>query len=280
MFLLALSNQSPWFFGAFAFFAAATLAYGLATFRRSAGRLRSVASYLFYAAFASTTVMIAAHWAEAERPPFKTMQESLVLFAWCMALVYLVVDRFYRLAWFGAASSGFACLLLVYSVVKADIEVGTLPAALQSVWFVPHVVVYFVGYGALFLATVAAVLHLARPEATLRLETPQGAAKVMSYAGFMHLAILLSFVMLTAGLLLGAVWAKSAWGDYWTWDPKENWALISWLIFVVYLHVRRTRSYTDRLGAWMTLAGFAAVVFTYVGMKLLPAAEASAHVYQ
>lgn len=275
-----LRNQNVYFFASFGLFFLATVVYGIVSLFKGGPLLRRIASYIFYAAFASCTVMIAAHWIEAGRPPFKTMYESLLLFAWCMALVYLIVDRFYRVAWFGAASGGFACLLYVYALYKADIEVGTLPAALQSVWFVPHVVVYFIGYGALFFAVVAAAIHLAKPEATLTLETPGGTAKVMSYAGFMHLAILLGFVMLTAGLLLGAVWAKAAWGDYWSWDPKENWALISWLIFVIYLHVRRTRAYGDRLGAWMTVVGFSAIVFTYLGMKLLPAAASSAHVYQ
>ena len=276
----ALQNQNFLFFASFGLFFAATLAYGIASLGKGGPLLRKMSSYIFYAAFASTTAMIALHWVEAGRPPFKTMFESLLLFAWCMALVYLIVDRFYRVAWFGAASGAFACLLFVYALYKADVEVGTLPAALQSVWFVPHVVVYFIGYGALFFALVAALIHLAKPEATLKLETPGGTAKVMSYGGFMHLAILLGFVMLTAGLLLGAIWAKEAWGDYWSWDPKENWALISWLIFVIYLHLRRTRGYGDRLGAWMTVVGFSAIVFTYLGMKLLPAAAESAHVYQ
>ena len=280
MIIEALRNQNIFFFTSFGLFLSAAIAYSIAFFRKEAPLLRRVASYIFYAAFASCTVMIAAHWIEAGRPPFKTMYESLLLFAWCMALVYLIIDRFYRVAWFGAASSGFACLLFGYALVKSDVEVGTLPAALQSVWFVPHVVVYFIGYGALFFAVIAAVVHLAKPEALLKLETPGGTAREMSYAGFMHLAILLGFVMLTAGLLLGAVWAKEAWGDYWSWDPKENWALISWLIFVIYLHLRRTRGYGDRFGAWMTVVGFAAIVFTYLGMKLLPAAASSAHVYQ
>ena len=87
------------------------------------------------------------------------------------------------------------------------------------------------------------------------------------------------FALLTIGLLVGSVWAKSAWGDFWVWDPKENWSLVTWLVYGGYLHLRRVRGWRGDKGAWLLLAGFAVVMFTYLGMHLLPTAEESAHVY-
>jgi cytochrome c-type biogenesis protein CcsB len=275
-----MQAQGPLFMGAAGMFPVAAGAYGVATLKRGGAGMRMAASLLFYVAFALATALMAALWIEADRPPFKSLHESLLLFAWCVALVYIVIERFYRIAWLGAASALFATGLYIYAITKVDIEVVNLPAALQSPWFVPHVVVYFIGYGALFFAFIAAAVYLWKPTAQITLFTPGGEERKMSYGGFMHLAILLGFVMLTGGLLMGALWAKAAWGDYWVWDPKENWALISWLVFLIYLHLRRTRAYTDRVGAWLTVIGFIAIVFTYLGMHLLPNAEQSAHVYQ
>ena len=87
------------------------------------------------------------------------------------------------------------------------------------------------------------------------------------------------FALLTIGLLVGSVWAKSAWGDFWVWVPKENWSLVTWLVYGGYLHLRRVRGWRGDKGAWLLIAGFAVVMFTYLGMHLLPTAEESAHVY-
>ncbi|MGM0577909.1 MAG: c-type cytochrome biogenesis protein CcsB [Myxococcota bacterium] len=277
-----IRDQGPLFIGAVALFLLAAAAYGGVSLRRHAPSpiLRRVASLLFLAAFGVATALIVDRWIAYGRPPFKTLHESLLLFSWCTALVYIAVERFYRIAWFGAITSLFITGIYGYALAKADVEVVNLPAALQSVWFVPHVVVYFLGYGAMFLAFLAAVMHLFKPDTTVELQTPGGGSQEMSYAGFMHRAIQFGFILLTIGLVIGAIWAEVAWGSYWVWDPKENWALVSWLVFLIYLHLRFTKGFSERTGAVLTVVGFATVVFTYLGMQLLPTAEQSAHVYQ
>lgn len=278
--LESLGQQSALFLAAMAAFPAAAGAYGLVAIDRAGRWLRASASGLMLVGFVLTTILIGLRWVEADRPPFKSLHESLLLFVWCTSLMHLIVERFYRIAWFGLLTGGFLFIVCGYAVVKYDAEIVNLPAALQSVWFVPHVVVYFFGYAAVFFAFIAALLHLWRPDHVLQVTRADGAANELNYAGFMHLAILFGFVLLTAGLVMGSLWAKVAWGDYWVWDPKENWALVSWLVFVVYLHLRYTRQFSDRQAALMTIAGFATIVFTYLGMHLLPTAATSAHVYQ
>jgi len=279
-FVESLSQQSPLFLASFAAYAAMAAAYALVALDKGGKLLRITASLLALTGFCLTTALIAQRWIEAGRPPFKSLYESLILFTWCTTFLHLAVERFYRIAWFGFLSAGFLVVVHGYAALKSDADIVNLPAALQSIWFVPHVVVYFFGYAGVFFAFSAAMLHLWRPDTQLHLRIAKGGTATMTYAGFMHKTILFAFVLLTVGLVMGSVWAKAAWGDYWVWDPKESWALVSWLVFVIYLHLRSTRGFSERQGAWLTVAGSAAIAFTYLGMHLLPTAEASAHVYQ
>lgn len=276
----SLLRQSPLFLTTLACLAFMTIAYALVSWGKAGDRVHLLGSLLSWTALGLCSALIAQRWIEAGRPPFKSLYESLVLFAWCTSILHLVVERFYRIAWFGFLSGAFLVLVLLYAVLKSDADIVNLPAALQSVWFVPHVVVYFFGYAGVFFAFAAALLHLRSPETQLRLRIAHGGTATVTYAGFMHKTILFAFVLLTTGLVMGSVWAKSAWGDYWVWDPKENWALVSWLVFVIYLHLRSTKGFSERQGAILTVAGFLAIAFTYLGMHLLPTADASAHIYQ
>ena len=276
----SLGNQGALFLSTFGLFPVAAGSYGLVLLKKGGNAMRTLASVLFTVAFFLATALIVVRWVEAGRPPFKTLYESLLLFSWCTALLYVFVERFYKISWFGFMTAGFIFLVYGYSVLKTDAEIVNLPAALQSVWFIPHVMVYFIGYAALFFAFLAAILHLARPNTVLSLRTAKNNTVEMNYAGFMHRAIQFGFVLLTVGLVIGAIWAKAAWGDYWVWDPKENWALVSWLVYAGYLHLRYTRGFSDRTGAIITIVGFVAIVFTYLGMNMLPTAEQSNHLYQ
>lgn len=241
--------------------------------------LDRLASTMFVATLGVLTWVIAQRYIEAGRPPFKTLFESLILFAWCVSIVYAAVERFYRLALLGVLTAVFVLGILSYAVLKADVDVISLPAALQSGWFVPHVVVYFLGYAALFVATALAVLYLIKPTATVTFTNIRG-SRVVPYQQLMHTVVKFGFALISVGLVIGALWAKSAWGDYWVWDPKENWSLITWLIYIVYLHMRTSPGWKPKNSAWLLIGGFAAVIFTYLGMNMLPTADQSNHLYQ
>ncbi len=264
--------------GTMAVYGGAAVGYA-AGWRFPAKWLRWLASGLFFTAFGIITTLIVLRWIEADRPPFKTLYESLLLFCWCASLIYLLVERRARMPLIGAGAALMLAGTVAYAFFKKDIEVVNLPPALQSPWFVPHVVVYFVGYGALALATLAAVIYLIKPHWQVQLRGLRGDTMI-GYDDLMHGGIMLGYALLTVGLLLGSIWAKEAWGDYWTWDPKENWALVSWLTYGLYLHARRLPQWKGRKAAWLAIAGFATVMFTYLGMHLLPTAAGSAHVYQ
>lgn len=254
------------------------LAYGANLVSRK-GPVRAIASSFFLLALGVMSWIIADRYIEAGRPPFKTLFESLILFGWSVALIYVVVERFYRLALLGFLNAIFIFGIFFYAIMKADVDIIQLPAALQSGWFIPHVVVYFLGYAALFIGAAVAGIFLVRPKGTLTFSNLSG-ERTIGYAELMHVVTKFGIVLITVGLVIGAVWAKAAWGDYWVWDPKENWSLITWFIYIIYLHLRFTRGWTDRASAWLLILGFAAVMFTYLGMNMLPTAEQSEHVYQ
>jgi cytochrome c-type biogenesis protein CcsB len=276
--------EHPFFAATSALYAAAVGLYA-ATWRSTRQLVAHLATAVMAAALAVNLSLIVGRWIEADRAPFKSLFESLVFLSFTMGLVYLAMERLYRTRIFGALAALGSLGALLYAVLKWDAEIVKLPPALQSGWFVPHVVVYFVGYGALFFATAVSVLQLlASRYAFFRKMLRLRAGTVLSGDALdleqvSYDAVKFGFTLLTVGLLVGSVWAKSAWGDFWVWDPKENWSLVTWLVYGSYLHLRKVKGWRGNRAAWLQIAGFAVVMFTYLGMGMLPTAEESAHVY-
>jgi len=276
--------EHPWFVATSAAYAAAMGLYA-AAWRSTKAAIGRIATGIMVASIALNASLIVARWIEADRAPFKSLFESLVFFSFCMGGFYLAMEWLYRTRVFGAICALGSFAGLAYAVLKWDAEIVKLPPALQSGWFVPHVVVYFLGYGAAAFATGVAIVQLlsTRVGFVKRLLSVKAgtilSGQELDLEKITYDAIKFSFVMLTLGLLAGSVWAKSAWGDFWVWDPKENWSLVTWLIYGAYLHLRKVKGWRGEKGAWLVIAGFAVVMFTYLGMSMLPTAEASAHVY-
>ncbi|ACG72097.1 cytochrome c-type biogenesis protein CcsB [Anaeromyxobacter sp. K] len=276
--------EHPFFVATGALYAAAAGFYA-AAWRSTRALVGRAATALLCAALAFNAGLIVERWIEAGRAPFKSLFESLVFFAFTTGVVYLAFERLYRTRVFGALAALLTLALLGYALGKWDAEIVKLPPALQSAWFVPHVVVYFVGYAAVALAALLAAVQLLAPRVPLlqRLTTLRAGTiltgKALDLEQMTYELIRFGFVLLTVGLLVGSVWAKSAWGDFWVWDPKENWSLVTWLVYGAYLHLRKVRGWRGDRAAWLVLLGFAVVMFTYLGMSMLPTAEESAHVY-
>jgi cytochrome c-type biogenesis protein CcsB len=269
--------EHPFFAVTSAAYAAAVGLYAYA-WRSTQKLVGQLATGVMCLALAANLSLIVGRWIEADRAPFKSLFESLVFFSFTIGVVYVAMERLYRTRVFGALMAFGSLAGLVYALGKWDAEIVKLPPALQSGWFVPHVVVYFVGYGAMFFATMVSVVQLVRPEMSVKAGTVL-TGKAVSLEQVAYDAIRFGFLLLTIGLLVGSVWAKEAWGDYWVWDPKENWSLVSWLVYGAYLHLRRVKGWRGQRAAWLAIAGFAVVMFTYLGMGMLPTAEESAHVY-
>jgi cytochrome c-type biogenesis protein CcsB len=260
------------------FYVAASALYLVGLLIRTRG-MKIVSSATLYAGFTINTWMIVSRWQEAGRPPFKTLYESLVFLAWCIVLVYIIIEIFHKVRLLGVFSTLGPVLIFLYSLSKRDVEIVNLPAALQSGWFIPHVLVYFIGYAALFIAFATAILYLFFPEKIRVSWSDLIGHEYLDFELFTYKTIIFGFTFLSLGLLIGAVWAKSAWGDYWAWDPKENWSLITWLTYAIYLHLRYLKAWRCKKAAWFVIIGFVFVMFTYLGMNALPTSSQSVHLY-
>ena len=263
---------------------AATLLYavGLVGALRGSDKTTKALSWAGLAAIVAGLLlgvgMMVAAWIEMGQPPFRTLYQSLIFFSVTTAIVFLFTGR--RSVFLGLGTGLFVIAILGYGYLQRDTRAVYLPPALQSGWFVPHVVVYFLGYSALFLSFIASILHLIFPK-----PRELKSARLLGLVGFnfnalAYRSIIFGFAMISAGLIMGALWAKFAWGDWWSWDPKENWALITWLVYAAYLHLRFIPGIGGKALAWVSIIGFLVMMFTYLGVNYLPVAENTLHSYQ
>lgn len=223
-------------------------------------RLAAAATLFLVAGLIAQTTYMVARWIAAGRAPFSNMFESMVLFAWAAVVVYLALQWRQRVPVLAAATSLLAVLMLAYaSTFESDIK--PLMPALRSNWLTVHVFTCFLGYGGFAIAALASAGYLLAPKSRPELLT--------AFDNATGKTIAFGFLFLTAGIITGAVWANSAWGTYWSWDPKETWSLITWFIYAVFLHCRFMRGWKGRRAAWISVLGFASVIFTYYGVNFL-----------
>lgn len=235
----------------------------VATFARN--RLSSIVSVMLMAAGALVhAAYIALRWHEAGRAPSSNMFESLVLFAWAVMVVYLALRIRFNVPAMGAASAFLALLVLAYAgTFESDIK--PLMPALRSNWLSVHVFMCLLGYAGFAISFLAAVGYLFSCRARSCVsETTRELVEVI-----VAKTIASGFLFLTVGIITGSVWANSAWGSYWSWDPKETWSLVTWLVYALYLHCRYVRGWRGRRAAWISIIGFACVLFTYFGVNFL-----------
>jgi cytochrome c-type biogenesis protein CcsB len=202
--------------------------------------------------------------------PLSNYYDSLVFFSWCLPAMGLLAFRRYLKGWLGAIIAMLACLLLAKaSFGGVDANIQPLMPALKSNWLLIHVVVCFLGYAALTVAFGAALLYLIQDY------SPRKALPALPLLDrLIYRAAILGFFLLTFGILTGAVWAETAWGKYWSWDPKEDASLVTWLIYAALLHARLLKGWQGRRIAWLAVLGFLAIIFTYFGVNYLQSMHA------
>jgi ABC-type transport system involved in cytochrome c biogenesis permease subunit len=227
--------------------------------------MRIAGNALIALGLAALTAALVALWLEAGYPPFSNMEQSLLWMAWGFCAVYFAARA--RVEFTGmefAASLGAAGIMALSTLFGHSMR--PLMPALRSNWLAFHVFTCMLSYGAFFAAFCMAILWLARRRRET--ERPLDSA--------MHQVLGFGFLMLTIGIVSGSVWAQQAWTRYWGWDPIETWALITWLVYGIYLHLRaagvRSGERRERLAvlsAGFAIGGFAFVMFTYMGVSYL-----------
>jgi cytochrome c-type biogenesis protein CcsB len=240
------------------------LLFSTASLFSKKGWFASSATVFLAMGVAVQTVYMAARWYSAGRAPFSNMFESMVLFAWAMVVVYLALRIRIRIPVLGAATALLAVVTLAYASTY-ETKIQPLMPALRSNWLTFHVFTAFLGYGGFAIAALTGVGYLIASRNGSRVQVETTAALDAATAK----TIAFGFLFLTVGIITGAVWANSAWGTYWSWDPKETWSLITWFIYAVFLHCRFMRGWKGKRAAWISILGFASVIFTYYGVNFL-----------
>jgi len=200
--------------------------------------------------------------------PVSNLYEVFILFCMITALFYLYYEDHYATYQLGpfvmliiSAAVGF---LLWYMVSRNAHEIQPLVPALQSWWMKIHVPANFVGYGTFALASMVGVAYLFKSHGMLVDRLPP----LQMLDDIMYKAIAIGFAFFTIATILGALWAAEAWGGYWSWDPKETWALIVWLNYAAWLHMRLMKGLRGRIAAWWAIIGLAVTTFAFLGVNM------------
>jgi len=239
------------------------------------GRL---ATFITVVGFGGHTFAIALRWVESYQlgighAPLSNLYESLIFFAWTIVLLYLVVEWKTKNRTIGAFATPLAFLAMAYASYSPGISSGIQPLvpALKSNWLIAHVITCFFGYAAFGLAFGLSLMFLLkkldlpkRKNFFLRIIPESSLLDELTYQ-----MTVIGFLLLTLGIITGSVWAHSAWGSYWSWDPKETWSLITWLVYAALLHSRMVRGWRGNKLATMSIIGFCCVLFTYFGVNYL-----------
>ena len=209
-------------------------------------------------------------WISLERPPLRTMGETRLWYSFFLPLAGLMVYSRWKYKWILSFSTLLALVFICVNLFKPEIHSKTLMPALQSPWFAPHVIVYMFAYALLGAATLMALFILVKGART-------GRGKEFEITDNL---VYIGFAFMTFGMLFGALWAKEAWGHYWSWDPKETWAAITWFSYLVYIHYRNIPHHKERLALWMLLIAFVLLQMCWWGINYLPSAiGSSVHTY-
>lgn len=220
-------------------------------------------------AYVAQTIYLGWRWTHGSYAPMSNMYESLTLLVWLVSTLYFVFLARVRAgdARFPLLGLGFwvALLSLVLLGIASlnDRSIQSLMPALQSNWLLFHVVTVMTAYASFTLCFLTAGVYL------VCMRNKPDSEKPAVFEGFLERTTILGFLFLTVGIILGAVWANSAWGSYWSWDPKETWSLITWFFYATALHLRKQQGWRNEKFAWLSLGGFALVMFTYFGVNYL-----------
>jgi cytochrome c-type biogenesis protein CcsB len=274
----------------------------------SSNRIRSFSKKAMIVGYACLTGLLVIRWLVSDHLPLSNLYESSLFLAWSLTLVYLFLERKIQNDWLDAIIAPTIMITYTFTTLGLPKEMQqstVLVPALQSNWLMMHVSMMILSYGALLFGSLLAMtlltlsyepyssypkLHLNNTVLDIGQENSTSqTSKPIEYLNLSELLyfesyrvslvnqidywsyriIGMGFPLLTIGILSGAVWANEAWGSYWSWDPKETWALITWLIFAIYLHVRMTKGWNGKKSALVASLGFCVVWMCYLGVNLL-----------
>jgi ABC-type transport system involved in cytochrome c biogenesis permease subunit len=229
-----------------------------------------VALPILFLGWAVLLLFVAKLWIELDRPPMRTLGETRLWYATFLPFVGFVTYFRWKYKWFLVYSVLLSSVFLIINYLNPETYSKTLMPALQSPWFVPHVLVYLFSYAVLAASSIVAMKGIYDYSKGILSEETLKLADNLVYIGF---------AFLTLGLLFGAMWAKEAWGHYWTWDPKEIWAFLTWMGYLTYIHYRYFHSHKTKQSLTILAMAFVVLLVCWFGVNYLPVAQTSVHTY-
>ena len=224
----------------------------------------------FFLGWVVLCVFVIQLWSNLGRPPLRTLGETRFWYTTFLPVIGLLTYLRWKYKWFLMYSILMAMLFLGINYFNPETHSKTLMLALQSVWFIPHVLVYLFAYAVLTAASLVAIKGI--------IDYRQNKLK----AETLHLAdnlVYIGMAFLTLGLLFGALWAKEAWGHYWTRDPKEVWAFLTWMMYLIYIHFRNFHNLKQQQSLILISVAFVVLLICCFGVNYLPIAATSIHTY-
>ena len=250
-----------------ALFFAALVIYALSVVLQFAGtafkkeKLIRCAWLVFLAAFAVHMVFLIARGVAAHRLPLSNQFEFANAFAWGVALLTIVVKGRMKADWLSVVAMPAALLVMTYAALQ-PMEIHDLMPALRSAWFGVHIGSAVLSYASFVIAGAVSLRYLI---AVKKGGVDDHGLRQMDYLSYRMVAF--GFLFLTVVILSGAIWAEQAWSSFWSWDPKEVWALITWIIYAVYLHLRLRGKRRGTAMAWFLVIAVPVVFFTFAGVN-------------
>lgn len=218
--------------------------------------------------------------------PLSNLYESLIFLSWGLSTLHIIIEQKTQSRVIGAIAtpltffiSGFACIALPNEMQHAL----SLVPSLQSNWLMMHVSMMMISYATLIIGSLISILYIVisffnekqqkiavDSDRLLKLKMNQSKMSLLQTMDIWSYRVIgLGFPFLTIGIISGAVWANEAWGSYWSWDPKETWALITWLVFAIYLHARLLKGWQGKKAALVSSLGFFILWVCYLGVNFL-----------
>ncbi len=226
---------------------------------------------LLSAGFLTHTLTLAIRSYQAGHFPITNLHESLSFFAWALTLFILIVHRRYGIS---VLFSFATPIVVVFLALSLSTPTGLVPLApvLKSIWLPVHVILAFLGDAIFALTFCVSIMYLIQEHHIKEKKMGKMMKLLPSLALLDQLnyrLLTIGFPLLTLGIITGSIWAEYAWGSYWSWDPKETWSLITWLVYAALLHQRLTVGWRGRKAAWVAIIGFGLILFTFLGVNLL-----------
>ena len=202
----------------------------------------------------------------AGRLPMTNQYEFATSFAWGLSLVSLIFIVKFKFPVLGAFAAPVIFLIIGYAAMQSK-EVKDLMPSLRSSWLGFHVSTAIIAYGSFGVSFVLGIIFLLREKMKDRGFWDRHVPAREKLDLIAYRSVCLGLLFLTFTIITGAIWAERAWGSYWSWDPKETWSLVTWIIYAVYLHLRLRRGWRGRAAAIFAVVGFICVLFTYIGVN-------------